>query len=199
MSLRIPFFQIFMIAVLTTFISCGETTEDKPEELPEQDTSIHYGNTNYTLPVLSPKAKEQTAKWSVFEDFENEMKLINDANIETLLNSTERLVKYTDSLTKTIPAGLNDKAIISRMIVAKTKAGMLHQEIRLSTLDSVGIEQSITDLNIATRNLIVRMNEKFTKASIDEDRKENEEAELKKQQKFLDSVYQAELRDKNNN
>jgi len=199
MKLRIPVFQIFIMMALTALVSCGETTADKPEELPEQDTSIHYGKTNYALPVLSQKAKEQTVKWSVFEDFENEMRLINNANIETLLNSTERLVKYTDSLTKTVPDGLNDKAIISRMIVAKTKAGMLHQEIRLSRLDSTGIEQSIADLNTATHNLIVRMNEKFTKASIDEDRRENEEAELKKQQKFLDSVYQVELRDKNNN
>jgi len=198
MKTRLVVNQFFIVFVSLLFISCGDSSEETPIEAPVQDTSIHYGNAAYKLPQLSEKAQEQTIRWSVFEDFENEMKLINGANIETLLSSTDRLLKFSDSLSKTVPETLNDKAIVSRLIVAKTRAGLLHQELRLSKLDSTEIQKSIKNLNIATSNLFTRINEKYTKAAIDFERKENEEAELKKQKKFLDSVYQAELRDKNN-
>ena len=139
MKTRLIVNQFFTVLVSLLFISCGDSSEETPIESPVQDTSIHYGNAAYKLPQLSEKAQEQTIRWSVFEDFENEMKLINGANIETLLSSTDRLLKFSDSLSKTVPETLKDKAIVSRLIVTKIRAGLLHQELRLSKLDSTEI------------------------------------------------------------
>jgi hypothetical protein len=192
------FNSIVVLLVGFLLVSCGNTTQETQIQLPTVDTSVLYGNKNYRLPLLSSNAREEVIKWSVFEDFENEITQINGSNIESLLNSTERLVQFADSLTKTIPEPLNDQAIASRLLVAKTQVNLLHQEIRLSRLDSSAIKKRIQKVNNATENLVVRINEKFTKQIIDLERKDSEEAELKKQKKFKDSVFQAELRDRDN-
>ncbi|MFC7356294.1 hypothetical protein ACFQO1_01235 [Jejudonia soesokkakensis] len=192
---------MYFISLLTLgflVVSCGNSSEETQIQLPTIDTAVRYGNKNFTLPALSPNAREEAIKWSVYEDFENEITQINGSNIEALLSSTERLVQFSDSLIKTVPPTLNEQAISSRLLVTKTRANLLHQEIRLSRLDSLAIETKIEQLNQATKNLIVRINEKFTKQSIDLERKDDEEAELKKQKKFQDSVFQVELRDRDN-
>lgn len=189
---------IGLLVVGFMVVSCGNNSKETQIQLPTVDTSVLYGNKNFTLPDLSPSAREEAIKWSVYEDFENEISQINGSNIEVLLSSTERLVQFTDSLIKTVPETLNDQAISSRLLVAKTRANLLHQEIRLSRLDSLAIVAKIEQLNQAAKNLVVRINEKFTKQSIDLERKDDEEAELKKQKKFQDSVFQAELRDRDN-
>ena len=54
------------------------------------------------------------------------------------------------------------------------------------------------ELNLAVKNLIVQLNEKFQKDNIDFQRKEDEENELKKQQRYKDSIMNLELQDKKN-
>ena len=53
-------------------------------------------------------------------------------------------------------------------------------------------------MNVAVNNLIVQLNEKFQKDNIDFQRKEDEENELKKQQRYKDSIVNLELQDKKN-
>ena len=54
------------------------------------------------------------------------------------------------------------------------------------------------EMNGAVKNLIVQLNEKFQKDKIDFTRKEDEENELKKQQRYKDSITNLELQDKKN-
>jgi hypothetical protein len=51
-------------------------------------------------------------------------------------------------------------------------------------------------MNIAVKNLIIQINEKFQKDAIDLQRIENEKKEIEKQKQLLDSVYQIELQNK---
>ncbi len=181
-------------------VSCGNASEENSEmHIAVQDLEGTYGNKKFTVPQLSERALMHVTQWSVYEDFENDAKTISGSTLEKLRNTSERLVQYSDSLSKKIPDTLNNSAISSRLTVVKTRANLLLQEANKSRIDSLKLENAITEMNKAVKNLIVQINEKFQKDAIDLQRKEDEEKELEKQKRFLDSVYKAELKDKMNN
>jgi len=195
----LPCFFFLLTIVCVTAISCNEgSNETTTQEETLKDTTALYGNRNFVLPELSPTARDVIAQWSLYEDFENEVKLLNGNTVEALRDKTERLIAHTDSLSKKIPDSLFSNPIFSRLIIVKTRVGLLHQEIRKSRLDSAKIQESLYEMNVSVENLVIQINEKFQKEAIDLQRKENEEKELEKQQRFLDSVYQIELQDKKN-
>ena len=84
-------------------------------------------------------------------------------------------------------------------MVAKTRALLLQQEVHKARIDSSQLQIQIDEMNMATKNLIIQINEKFQKDDIDFQRKDDENKEIEKQKKFLDSVYKSELQDKKSN
>jgi thymidylate kinase len=74
----------------------------------------------------------------------------------------------------------------------------LDQEINRTRIDSLTIEEQLKELTTATVNFYLQINEKLQKDRIDKDREDDEKKELEKQKRFLDSVHQAELEDKEN-
>lgn len=180
-------------------VSCEEAAENtEVAEKPEQKEGVRYGYQDFLFPALSERAREEVAQWSVFEEFEAEAKTVNGNTIEALRDKSERLLSHTDSLSKKLPAPLFTNPIYSRFNVVNSRVQLLHQEVRKARIDSVQLQEYIQELNIAVKNLIIQINEKFQKEDIDLERKEDEEKELQKQKKFLDSVYRAELQDKKN-
>ena len=137
-------------------------------------------------------------KWGVLEDLISEANKVNGSNYQDLRNRSERIREYSDSLVKNIPDTLNTKPINSRLLVVKTRSEMLFQAAHQAIMDSLNLQNSVQELNTAVNNLIVHLNEKFMKDNIDYQRKEDEESELKKQQRFRDSVMDLELKDKKN-
>lgn len=189
MRLIIPLLSILLIV-----ISCGNSEEQQPEA-PNNDASILFGDKNFDFPQLSAPAKEQAIHWGILEDFVNEAKKANGSNYEDLRNRSELLKKYSDSLLKKIPDTLNTNPINSRLFVLKTRSALLFQTANQSTIDSSKLENSMEEMNVALKNLIVQLNQKFQKDNIDFQRKENEENELKKQQRYKDSIMELELQD----
>lgn len=179
-------------------ISCGNSEEQK-EIAPYNDASILFGNKNYDFPQLSAPAKEQAIHWGVFEDFVSEAINANGSNYHDLRNRSELLKQYSDSLLKKIPDTLNTKPITSRLFVLKTRSELLFQEANQSNIDSLKLQNSMTEMNVALKNLIVQLNEKFQKDNIDFQRKENEENELKQQKRYKDSIMNLELQDTKKN
>ena len=118
--------------------------------------------------------------------------------LENLRVKTEKLLRHTDSLSKKIPDTLYTNAIYSRLVIAKTRVELLKQEINRDIIDSERVEMNIDEANDAIKNLIIQLNEKFQKDGIDLQRIDNEKKELEKQKKFLDSVYQVELKGQQN-
>ncbi len=178
-------------------LSC-ENSQEKPEEAPKNDTSIIFGDQNYDFPKLSAPAQEQAVHWGILEDFVSEAKKANGSNYQELRNRSELLKKYSDSLLKKIPDTLNTKPITSRLFVLKTRSELLFQTAGQSAIDSLELERSIEEMNIALKNLLVQLNEKFQKDKIDSQRKKNEAKELKKQQRYRDSIMNLELQDNKN-
>ncbi|MBZ0327707.1 MAG: hypothetical protein K8F54_08900 [Altibacter sp.] len=194
-----PFLMSVLMISTVVLIACGKASE---EQVGVQAENINwqgsFGTKGADIPALSEAVKNQIIQWSVFEDFEKEARSINGSTLDKLRNTSERLVHYSDSLSKKIPDTLRNNAVRSRLTVVNTRANMLFQEVRKSRIDSLEVERAIAEMNKATHNLFVQLNEKFQKDAIDLQRKDDEEKELEKQKKFLDSVYKEELRDKNN-
>lgn len=189
MKFIIPILSLLLIA-----ISCGNSEEIKVEA-PENDASILFGDKNFEFPQLSAPSKEQAIRWGILEDFVNEAKNANGSNYQELRNRSEFLMEYSDSLLKKIPDTLNTKAINSRLVVLKTRSELLFQTANEATIDSLKLETSLEEMNVALKNLMVQLNQKFQKDNIDFQRKENEESELKKQKRYRDSIMNLELQD----
>lgn len=188
------------IFVLTTFLVFASACDDKASETEDLNTGIRdstqrFGDINFVFPGLSRQSEEITLRWSVFEDFENEATTLNGKTIQVLRNKTERLIRHTDTLQKNIPDSLNTTPIYSRLVVVGARVKLLHQEVHRASFDSTRVAVYLDETNNAVRNLIVQINEKFLKDAIDLQREEDEQKELEKQKRYLDSIAELELRD----
>lgn len=187
------------LAVSWLLTSCGEPEEEPVKIVAEaQDFSKIYGNSSIKFPKLIGEAEAEVSGWSVFQDFQREINSLNGATLAELRVSTERLKQHTDSLGEKIPEVLATQPISSRLLVVNSRVNLLDQEINKSRIDSLSIEEKLEELTTATINFYLQINEKLQKDRIDEEREEDEKKELEKQKRFLDSVYQAELKDQEN-
>mgnify|MGYP000654267280 CR=1 FL=1 len=193
------FLLIISTVTLSLCLSCGTSGENSIEDdLIVQDVNNQYGDTTVAFPKLSPEAEAEISNWSVFDDFQNEMNSLNGSTISEIRNKTERLKLFTDSLSKKIPETLATQPITSRLLVVRSRVYLLDQEAKKSRVDSLSIEEHLKELTSASINFYRQIDEKFHKARIDQEREDDEKKELEKQKRFLDSVYQAELRDQQN-
>ncbi len=192
-------FYISFLILIFGMVSCGDSNEKSQTEIQtKNNNSTLFGNQKFVFPELSDKAKIYVSNWAVYDDFEKEVKTLNGNTIEVLLNKSELLVSHLDSLSKNIPDTLFNQAILSRVIVVKTRINLLHQELKKSKIDSIQLQNYMNEMNASVSNLIIQINEKFQKDAIDLKRVEDEKKELENQKRFLDSVYRTELQDKKN-
>lgn len=188
----------FLLLIL--FASCGNSSEElnNTQEV-VRDTTAVYGNSKFKLPKLSKVASEIVADWPIFEDFQNEAATINGKTLKELQVKVPRLLAHTDSLSKKIPDSLNTRPIASRLIIVKTRAQLLDQILKQSKFDSLALETALNELNLSTEHFILQLNGKLQKDAIDFQRREDEEKELEKQKKYLDSIFQSEINDNKEN
>lgn len=189
-------YKLLLVSVVFWIFSCGDSSEEKDEN-PLDDTSMVFGEDGHNFPQLSEQTKQQAVQWGVLEDFLSVAKNLNGSNFQDLRDRSERLQRFSDSLVKSVPTAFDTRPINSRLIVLKTRADLLFQTSHQDFIDSTGIQNTIFEMNSAVDNFIIHLNEKFQKDKIDSQRKETEEMELKKQQRFKDSVMNLELRDLN--
>jgi hypothetical protein len=114
---------------------------------------------------------------------------INQASLTTIQQRSNLLVSRMDSLTKNIPDTLNTQPIYSRVIITKTRAAIVKQVANKGRLDTLEIQKAIKQMNLATANLIIQINEKFEKDTQDNSVKNNELKEKQVLKIRLDSVY----------
>ncbi len=179
-------------------VSCKDVSEtDTSSQL--LDENARYGSALTELPTLTNAAKSQIISWSVFEDFEGNAQRLKNQTLPTLQAISEQLASQTDSLLTKIPDTINTRPIYARLILVNTRAKLLEQLAKETTIDSSLLETSLREMNTAIQNLFIEMNGTFTKSKIDDELKETEKKELEKQRKFLDSVYTSELQDNKGN
>ena len=194
--------KLIFLSLITIFllaVSCenpSEVVETKQENI---EATILFGDNDFILPALSENARTYSMQWGAFEDFEIEAKSINGSTVEGLRAKTERLINRLDSITKKVPDTLNTTPIISRVMVTKTRAMLLRQEVQKTNIDSARLHLQIREMNVAASNLITQINEKFLKDAIDFQRIDSEKKEIENQKRLMDSIFKSELEDNKSN
>ncbi len=185
-----------LLLVLFIFASCGNddnsTTEASQKNLIVEAV---YGKNNHTAPIPNAEVIEITEKWGAYNDFTDDITKVNRNTIEGLKVVVDRLVVSSDSLYRFIPDTLNTRPISSRLIVLETRIKLLKQALGYGRLDSIQVEENISEINMAHTNFISQMNEKFDKDAINQEQKDVEDREI--EQRKLDSIFKAELQDNN--
>ena len=185
-------FLFFSSICLLFVVSCIDSQQTATQTKTDQVTdSKLFGQADAMLPDFSESSENYISQWPVFDDLITEVLAINQASLTTIQQRSNLLVSRMDSLTKNIPDTLNTQPIYSRVIITKTRAAIIKQVANKGRLDTLEMQKAIMQMNLATANLIIQINEKFEKDTQDNSVKNNELKEKKMLKKRLDSVYKS--------
>ena len=183
-------FLFFSSICLLFVVSCIDSQQTATQTKTDQVTdSKLFGQADAMLPDFSESSENYISQWPVFDDLITEVLAINQASLTTIQQRSNLLVSRMDSLTKNIPDTLNTQPIYSRVIITKTRAAIIKQVANKGRLDTLQMQKAIMQMNLATANLIIQINEKFEKDTQDNSVKNNELKEKQVLKKRLDSVY----------
>lgn len=99
--MRTKYLVILPVLWVLFLFSCGnEKQEPSSTDEVEQKGNSKYGDVDFILPELDLISRSHVANWAVYEDFDNEVRLINGRSKDVLKNKTRRLVTHIDSLSK---------------------------------------------------------------------------------------------------
>jgi|TARA_B110001452_G_scaffold260426_1_gene257913 hypothetical protein len=180
------FSSICLLFVVSCIDSPRAATQNKIDQVAD---SKLFGQADAMLPDFSDSSENYISQWPVFDDLITEVLAINQASLTTIQQRSNLLVSRMDSLTKNIPDTLNTRPIYSRVIITKTRAAIVKQVANKGKLDTLEMQKAIMQMNLATANLIIQINEKFEKDTQDNSVKNNELKEKQVLKKRLDSVY----------
>ncbi len=189
--------QILLVSLLI-FSSCGNDNNKTPKA--SQDTQLAetiYGKNNHRAAIAAPTVSEITEQWGAYNDFSDDIPKVNRNTIEGLKVVSDRLVISVDSLSRFMPDTLNTRPITSRLMVLQTRLKLLQQQLSFDRLDSLMVEEHISEINNAHTIFITQMNEKFIKDGINQEQKDVEDREIEKRKQ--DSIFRLELKDNNLN
>lgn len=179
------------ICIFFVVLSCKDNLSEDSTTNTKQITDIKlFGNPDAVLPDFSQSSENYISQWPVFDDLITEVLAINQASLKTIQQRSNILVSRMDSLTKNIPDTLNTQPIYARVIVTKTRAAIVKQVANKSRLDTLAMQQAISQMNLATANLIIQINEKFEKDTQDNTVKNNElqEKEVLKKRLYSEDI-----------
>ena len=183
-------FLFFSSICLLFVVSCIDSQQTATQTKIDQVTdSKLFGQADAMLPDFSESSENYISQWPVFDDLITEVLAINQASLTTIQQRSNLLVSRMDSLTKKIPDTLNTQPIYSRVIITKTRAAIVKQVANKGRLDTLEIQKAIKQMNLATANLIIQINEKFEKDTQDNTVKNNELKEKQVLKIRLDSFY----------
>jgi hypothetical protein len=179
------------ICIFFVVLSCKDNlSEDSTTNTKQITDTKLFGNPDAMLPDFSQSSENYISQWPVFDDLITEVLAINQASLKTIQQRSNILVSRMDSLTKNIPDTLNTQPIYARVIVTKTRAAIVKQVANKSRLDTLAMQQAISQMNLATANLIIQINEKFEKDTQDNTVKNNElqEKEVLKKRLYSEDI-----------
>jgi len=190
MKLKFLFFS--SICLLFVLLSCIDNQPVASSlQIDQVDDTKLFGQADTMLPDFSESSENYISKWPVFEDLITEVLAINQASLKTIQQRSNLLVSRLDSLTKNIPDTLYTQPIYARVIITKTRAAIVKQLANKDRLDTLAMQKAIVEMNLATANLIIQINEKFEKDTQDNSVKNNERKEKQVLKKRLYSGYKS--------
>jgi len=178
------------LVILTVFLFFFYSCKNKEpvDEIRDVQEKVGVPNTSLQTPILSPEARNAIGSWQRFQEFENDLKRINQGGIRRFSGETERMAAAADSLLISIPEALNSNAISSRMLVVNTRIKLLNEALHQKGSDSIRVWNNLIETNTAYANLLLQINEKFEKQRIDAMAKTDENIETNQKQQENDSL-----------
>jgi hypothetical protein len=190
--MKLKFLFISSICLLFVLLSCIDNQPVASSlQIDQVDDTKLFGQADTMLPDFSESSENYISKWPVFEDLITEVLAINQASLKTIQQRSNLLVSRLDSLTKNIPDTLYTQPIYARVIITKTRAAIVKQLANKDRLDTLAMQKAIVEMNLATANLIIQVNEKFEKDTQDNSVKNNERKEKQVLKKRLYSGYKS--------
>lgn len=194
MRLSVSLFMVFLFLT-----SCGDRVENESMENSFISSEVTFGNSAVSVILSEPQVENLIRQWPNLESFINEVRLLKGISYSDLRNKSEILKRHSYSAFDDVPAVFDTQIINSRLLVLQTRSEVLYQWAHNDFVDSDELEIAISEINQAVNNLLLQLSEKLNKDQIDLQRISDEQSELKKQTKFRDSVYDAELKDMQRN
>ncbi len=177
---------VILTVVLFFFYSCKN--KEKEEEIVDIQEKVEVPNSSLQIPVLSPETSNAIASWQRFQEFEDDLKRINQSGIRRYIRETERMAAAADSLLISIPQTLKSNAISSRMRVVNARTKLLNEALHQKGSDSLRVRNNLIETNLAYTNLLNQINEKFEKQRIDSLAKTDKNIDINKKQQRNDSI-----------
>jgi len=196
-DMKSTFSAFLLLLLIIGFASCGDSPKVPQQELQVNVDTLVFGST-YDFPSMDAAVSNILTDWAVFLEFRAEATELHDLKLEPLRNKLLILQAHADTMIVRLPDTLNTPAIESRLRIISTRINLLRQEAAKDRLYPKRVETEIDETNEAIKNLFVQINEKVQKDGIDRNRSENEKAELEKQQRFRDSIFELERQDQQN-
>ena len=166
----------------------GAETTNQAVNAQDADTTEALGIANLKLPQLISNAQTIVDDWSIFDDLESELVTLNGLPLADVRSRMERLITFSDSVAKTVPDTLMVQPVRSRLLIVKTRIRLLNQAVKSARPNKETIRTNFEGVNESWKFLKIQINEKLLKDSIDRQRKDDEKAELEKQQAKRDSI-----------
>lgn len=186
MSLKLR--GIFGVLLMLVFFSCVDE-----ERIPMPDPTD--SSTKYNLPETEfvkqlPVTENATAQWTVFHELKSTLASIPKADLQEIRTQSEKMMYYSDSLMKQIPASLETMPIKSRLDVVHSRLALFKQTSNKILVDSLELKKDYKESVAAFNTLLHQINEKFDKDAIQVI--EDKNFSYEKQQRLRDSIFQVE-------
>lgn len=179
---------IFGLLVLLLFSSCKE--EERVIMPDPTDSSTIYNLPDIEFVKQIGVAENATAQWSVFNEFKSTLASVPEADLQRIRTQSKKLIHYSDSLMKQMPATLETMPIKSRLDVVHSRLELFNQTANKVLVDSIELKKDYEESMIAFNTLLHQINEKFDKDAIQ--RIEDENFSYEMQQHLRDSIFKVE-------
>ena len=160
---------IISFCLLMCMISCGKSVDETHKV--EQETTLpslskqKIQKFNYTEYLLDPKVKKITNNWVKYNELEDVMMSLKQADLTYFKENHEILEALITDLKQSLPETLNSPAIMSRLIALETKLYKLESLVNLSNATPESIMPGIQEVLVSFSNLNLQMNKKIERDS----------------------------------
>ncbi|HLV13869.1 MAG TPA: hypothetical protein VKY41_01720 [Xanthomarina sp.] len=160
---------LISFCLLICLLSCGNTEEntgnvEEDSNLPNL-TKEQVQNLKFTEYLQDAKVKAYTQNWVQYNELENIMENLKQANVAYFKDNHEILESLTKDLKANIPEQLNAPSIMSRLIALETKLYKLESVVNLSNTTPDAIISHIKEVLVSFSDLNLQMNKKLERES----------------------------------
>ncbi|MDR5591555.1 hypothetical protein [Christiangramia sp. SM2212] len=184
-------YRLIYFLLIISIISCKSEQDSKDSIEDKQDTTAFQKKLKIEEPqfTLEPEARKYALNWVEYITAQNEIRQLEDASINDVMNNAPLIAQIMESLKNSVPDSLRSVAVESRLNVVNTKAQLLKQYSGKQEPDAEEIAQTTQELHSEFTNLKLQMNEIFLKSLEDFEKELDEFEKLEREQDSISEDF----------